>query len=707
MGQQQWIDLPVPRTMNVDSEVWALADGESPMLSNVITVGDGGIRQRRKFSRVASITALSAAGDLPVTIVTNPSIVSTVSNQTTVPTRALVTVLTGQSGKFLTYRQAYPGGPIPSGYSELTTQSLGVFVNADDPNNVTTGATTAWYSVNPTRMLPFGQSTNMDFSAFFTSIGRWNEYTKTGTAPNSCRLVRWGGQNRATASIPANVTVGTTVVTVTGNPTPSLAGTFMRFNGSTGAADPVGKRFNYYVLSHVAGSNTVILSKPFGLGQTGLSNHVGLADVAEFQSAYAVLNSPPDCQSAFAYLSRIFVGRPTVVTAVGSIQPIPYPNAVAWSDPNEPELWTDTNIAILDNNPGDMVMGFGSVPNALVIFRRYTTWIMTGTDESSFTFRQVSGELGCVDPRSISPYRNGVFFMSDTGLYFYDGYDFTNITQPKPGHGIRTNYVSTAERFAYPETFPLTTACTTILPRSDYLLMLGQNAETASDARHVQYLYHIPSGSWSQFKTANTDQLVLLSPAGKHLNNQGMGCIGSEGIVKLDTCVEPEFMSIGANQGRYDESYDVTTGANTSFAVTSFMDFGIIRPFGGQTGRLHRAIVEHNIWKNTQTVINGPYLGVGADPYYGDVQVAGQSWNAGIIAPRYQPTETASLYTYRYSTEVGGTNWPLEGTSFWVWITTEGVTLDASNASHPPKIYNIRLLLEPTDHWMVDNPVTS
>jgi hypothetical protein len=708
---QQWVNVPLPRTLNVDTSPGGLDADESPLLTNVVTWEPGQIRQRKRFTRVASVTALTAAGDLPCTVITSPNLAAGVTNPTTVPTRAIVTYLTGQSGAINVYRAAYPNGPFPSGYAEMAAGDVtGVFVNADNPNSVTTAAATGWVTSNPSRLLPFGQQAQADFSTFFTSICRFAAPTKTGATPTSCRLMRWGGQNRASLDIAANIANGATAMTLTSNVTPSLAGTFVSYDGAGGAADPVGKQFNYYVVSHVAGTANVVLSKPFGLGDATVPAHAAFADTASFVSAKVVKNSPPDIQQCCAYLSRMFVGRPSVLTAVGAIMPGTYPHAVAWSDPNEPEKWTDTSIAILDNNAGDVVQGFGVLQNALVIFRRYSTWVMTGTDETSFTFREASNEVGCLDARSISAYKNGLFFMSDNGLYFFDGYDFTRVTDPKPGHGIHTAYISQQNVYAYPETYPLSIQCTSIAPRTETLIMTGQNLELAADARHDNYVLHIPTGSWTKFTTSNQDQVVLATKNGEHLNNQCYGFIGSEGIVNLDKMYEPEVVGtlIGTNFGRYDESYDVSSGANTSAAVRSAIQFPDVRLFGGGVGRLHELILEHDIWKDVTTTINGYDVVGGTDPFFGnDGLVAGQSATIGNITPRYIANDIEAIYGYRFSTRLTGTTWPVEGTTFRLTLTTFGVSLHATDASYPPKVLGLRLLVEPSMERLIDNPITS
>lgn len=115
MGKQQWVDVPLPRTLNLDTHPANLEPDESPNLLNVVTYEPGQIRQRKHFTRVASITSLSAAGDLPCSAVTSPTIITGSSANSITPTRALVTVLTTQSGVTIPYRDAYPGGPTPTG----------------------------------------------------------------------------------------------------------------------------------------------------------------------------------------------------------------------------------------------------------------------------------------------------------------------------------------------------------------------------------------------------------------------------------------------------------------------------------------------------------------------------------------------------------------------------------------------------------------
>lgn len=701
---QKWVDIPFPVRLNLDGALWGLNPDESPNLLNMITWEPGQIRQRRKFQRQVNMApAVITAGDLPFSIMTAANIAAGATNPTLVPSRALVGCFTSQSGVTIPYRNAYPNGPWPSGYSDITTSKVKlVYINADNPAAITSAAftdLTTSFGADYKLLAPFGQFANADFSTFGTSVGRLAAGTYNGSYTGT-HLVRWAGSNRANTTI-ANcvLTAGSVAVTVTGNPTPSLAGTFM----NAGTNDPLGSRYNYYVLSHVAGTNAVTLSKPYGLGDPAVVNHAAAS--VNFSPIQVVQSSMGDVQQCCMYLSRLFVGRPTAHVTISAIQAGVYPQAVAWSNVNEPERWTTTNIAILDNNPIDPVMGFQPLVGALIIFRRFSIWQMTGTDESSFTFRQIS-DLGCLDARSITPYLGGVFFMSDRGMHYFDGYQFDNIVSPSPGHGIYAKYVSTSERFAFPETYPLTSSCTTILPRTDVLLMTGQDLEAAANARHDQYAYHIPSQAWTKLNTAGTDQLILFTKPGSHLNNQASGFLGSEGMVLLDHLYEPEVFAAGGDLGRYDETYNSSSGASISTAVRSTVQFPDVRPWNGQTGRLHEIIVEHNIWKPVSGSQSGPDLVVGTDPFFGDVLVTNQSATAGNIAPRYQATETLNTYNYRYTTSVQGTTWPLEGTTFRMKLTTEGVTLDANNAAHPPKYFRLRALLELTDRDMVDNPVT-
>lgn len=694
MGQQQWVDIALPRTINTDCGPLRTSEDEAADLYNVLTHEPGQIRQRRGWSGVSKLQSVGVNGDCPANIICAPNLAVGASNPTLINSRATIPLFHNQSGFTPMYRMTFPNGPYPTGYSEITsTQVTSAFLNADNPASVSIAATTGIYS-GLTVSLPYGQLTNFDNSIFGTSIGRYNSNWKTGGSGLGARLVRWGGQNRALTTVNATVNNGSTSVTLASTVTPSLAGTFMRFN-----SEPVGKQYNYYVLAHVAGTSAVTLMKAYGLGDATIPNKVAAS--ASFSSWTEVAMSPPDVQCCIAYMNRLFVGRPTLLTSVGTVLSGTYPNGVAWSDVSEPEKWTDTNFALLDSNLLDPVMGFATLSYALVIFRRWSTWIMTGTDETTFTFRKVSGEIGCLHSDAIAPYRDGVFFMSDSGMYYYDGYQFQNMTGDGQ-KGILETYRSDANLWTYDS--PLVHQMLSIIPRTDYLIMAVTDQSQSPITPNDFYMLHVPTGAWTRHSCQSSIKgPEVITKPGQHLNNR-IVAVSGEAVIQLDRMVQEESNFGTGSAARSDQSYSISTGSPTSAFVLSQVKLSDLRLFQGSQGRVHRLMFEHAIFTDVAgTGLTGYNVTMLGDPSF---DKGSPIPSAGQITPRYEVgASSLAPINYRYSTELAGSTWPIIGTTFRLQFDT--VNTPPATASYPPKILGIRALVESIDTPMVDNPVLS
>jgi len=82
---------------------------------------------------------------------------------------------------------------------------------------------------------------------------------------------------------------------------------------------------------------------------------------------------------------------------------------------------TTTNKVVIDNNGSDPIMGFGRVTGAMVIFRRSSVYILKGTTTANYQITKISGDIGCLDPRSILETDEGVYFMSLQGMMLTNG----------------------------------------------------------------------------------------------------------------------------------------------------------------------------------------------------------------------------------------------------------------------------------------------
>lgn len=705
---QQLVNLPVPDRLNLDLSPSRLDPNEAADLYNVLLHEPGQLRVRKGYTRVASFTSqLTVPGqDAPVQIVTSPSLFAGGGGSLT-PTRGLATFLTGQNGAIPYYRLGNPAAVAPAGFAVTNISPVGVFINADNPAAVTVAAP---QTSNVPAKMPFTQQTMYDNTAIWTSIAPINAADKNNNGYNAMRLIRWAGANTVQQGYFVTINAGSTSGTIwtnAGGTTPpaiSLVGQFLTINLD---APPI--HYNYLITSHVAGQSAFTISKPFGLGNSLVGSRVTTA-CGTWNHAI-VDNAPPNCTCAIAHYDRIFVGRPRLVNAVGNYPVGDYPNAIAWSDIGEPEKWTDTNFIQISGNPSDAIMGFAHVGDNLAIFTRYNTYLMTGTDEDSFEVHLASSTIGCIDSRSITAWpsapnqflqsQDGVFFMSDRGMMYFNGYSMHEVTQDKPGHGIKTAYRSTGSYFAYDT--PRSQQCTTILPHQDYVLMTAQDNHTNAPDDQDSYMYHIPTGAWTRWGGSQTyTQPFVYTKPGLHLNNRAMALTRTS-LVDLSSVFESEFPSSIAQP--WDQYY-TTGGATATADVLATVQFKDFEFFNGDTGRLHQLFVEHNsgYYGASDPSMVGWNVNLSVDPGLDTVSAA------GTLQPRWfgNVSESAGLYQRYFTTQFLAMNggFPLEGSVFRIQFTTVGT----SQTTHRPqsmKMFQIRPLVEKGRDGRIDNAVTS
>lgn len=100
------------------------------------------------------------------------------------------------------------------------------------------------------------------------------------------------------------------------------------------------------------------------------------------------------------------------------------PTRVRWSRILEPTQFENTTSAAWDGTKNDgagEVTGIVSFRGALVIFKRYSIWVMNGDEnQSNFSFFQVAS-VGCIAPRTIRKFGNErILFLSANGVYSFD-----------------------------------------------------------------------------------------------------------------------------------------------------------------------------------------------------------------------------------------------------------------------------------------------
>ncbi len=98
------------------------------------------------------------------------------------------------------------------------------------------------------------------------------------------------------------------------------------------------------------------------------------------------------------------------------------PTRVFFSDKTAFETFTSTNFFYVPSPKSpDPITGWAVLNDNLFIFTKGTKWALYGSDLSSFTLRRSTGLKGTYSQNTIATTRNSIFFLSDDGIYQFDG----------------------------------------------------------------------------------------------------------------------------------------------------------------------------------------------------------------------------------------------------------------------------------------------
>lgn len=149
----------------------------------------------------------------------------------------------------------------------------------------------------------------------------------------------------------------------------------------------------------------------------------------------ALGGSPPSADIAKQVNNFMFLSRNLSATTTQS--------KVYWSNVNDPETWTVTNVLEFSKNDGEPIMALGSIGTDLYIFKKTSigrlstvTITVSGAVTLGPLVTVVKGR-GCCGPRAIDNLPNGniVFMGFDGHLYEFDGSTTVDLSKEEyPGH---------------------------------------------------------------------------------------------------------------------------------------------------------------------------------------------------------------------------------------------------------------------------------
>lgn len=239
----------------------------------------------------------------------------------------------------------------------------------------------------------------------------WSSTTSTATALTSANS---GGSWSATS-------YSLNLKTYVSTDSPFLGG--FKFNPSTATAKTlIAHGTNVYSVSEVDGSTASIKS---GLNASATEYNFAQADdKAFFVNGYdtpfyydnSTTTAITDADAPAGKFLAFHKGRLFIAGQAAD------PTRLAWSEFADYTNWVSTGfVYVPQSKTGDEITGMTVFQDNLIIFTRKTKYVLFGDDPGNFVLRQSSGKKGAVNQAVIASDPNFVYFLSDDGVYRYNG----------------------------------------------------------------------------------------------------------------------------------------------------------------------------------------------------------------------------------------------------------------------------------------------
>lgn len=188
-----------------------------------------------------------------------------------------------------------------------------------------------------------------------------------------------------------------------------------------------------------------------GVGYEDVHNHKRKATVITCwdggvtTGTWDLASGPNFCIGVRSHYGRLFCAAardPFGAALAINYTPEYNPHQVYWTNPTTDGItlgalgdWVNPNTFALNKltvgqqDAGDATVALAKVERNLMIFKRNSAYVLYGYSEDTWAIRQVSSDLGCIDPRSVVESEDQVYFMSARGFYRYDGVRFTDCSK--------------------------------------------------------------------------------------------------------------------------------------------------------------------------------------------------------------------------------------------------------------------------------------
>lgn len=193
--------------------------------------------------------------------------------------------------------------------------------------------------------------------------------------------------------------------------------------------------------------------------------------------------------------------------------------------------WDTSNNAgeiIIPAGLGDSCTGLYSLNGTLYVFQRRAIWRVFGTGPSNFELRNVTNEVGLINKSTLVEWDNFLVFLSDSGVYMFDGSNLKNISDKK----INTLLDSWSDK----------TKCRAVLWNNQYLLT-GPSSDSSYSNEGV--FVKLQTGIWGKVENIFANDFVTWN-GGDDANEIYFGSSNQGTIYRWDN-------------GTTDDGYEIET----------------------------------------------------------------------------------------------------------------------------------------------------
>jgi hypothetical protein len=334
----------------------------------------------------------------------------------------------------------------------------------------------------------------------------------------------------------SDYTTGT--ITATNNST-TVTGSGTSWNTSTNAETgeyiklPDGKWYKIVAI----GSNTSLTIETAYLGSTLSGQTYTISPWGEIQGKLNTATAPsglnrPQPDFIENHLNRIWTleGNTLRFSALDT--------SVTEEHFNDFDTANNAGSIIIPSSKGDIGTGLYSLNNGLYVFQRRSIWRLLGSSPSNFELRNVTNEIGMIDKRTLVEYGDLLTFLSDKGVYLFDGSNLKNISEGV----VNTSIDAWANK----------TSPVAVLWNNTYLISYTSNSGSYNDEA---LFYHYEMGVWGKFENIHASDWVVWD--GSNDSGQIYFSSSNQGVMyRFDT-------------GSHDDGYEITTRY-----VTPSLSFG-------------------------------------------------------------------------------------------------------------------------------------